>query len=92
MKIRTVVTAIGAALALAVAVSALAPNGNAETVTPSVDKAASNIIDEVSGIRVPDSKLARDAAQVIRDGEGDLLFQHSARVFIGRPWQESARV
>jgi hypothetical protein len=81
MKIRTVVTAIGAALALVAAGSALAPNSQAETVTPSVDKAASNAIDEVSGIRVPDSKLARDAAQIIRDSEGDLLFQHSMRVY-----------
>ncbi|UVF22612.1 HD domain-containing protein (plasmid) [Microvirga terrae] len=40
-----------------------------------------NLPDEVSGIRVPESKLARDAAQFIGGAEGDLLFQHSTRVF-----------
>jgi HD domain len=79
MKVRTTLT--WAALALVVAGSALAPNGQAETVTPKVAEAVPSAVDEVSGIRVPDSKLARDAAQVTRDTEGDLLFQHSMRVY-----------
>jgi hypothetical protein len=66
---------------LVVAGSTLAPNSQAETVTPNADKTVSSAIDEVSGVRVPDSKLARDAAQIIRDSEGDLLFQHSMRVY-----------
>jgi HD superfamily phosphodiesterase len=37
--------------------------------------------DAVSGISIPDSKLARDAAQLIRDTEGDFLYQHSVRVY-----------
>jgi hypothetical protein len=37
--------------------------------------------DEVSGIRIPDSQLARDAAQLACDDEGDFLFQHSTRVY-----------
>ena len=53
----------------------------AETVKPHVAEAVSNAIDEVLGIRVPESKLARDAAQVIRNVEDDLLFQHSVRVY-----------
>jgi hypothetical protein len=38
-------------------------------------------IDEISGVRIPDSKLARDATQFIRDTESDFLFQHSTRVY-----------
>ena len=36
---------------------------------------------EISGVRIPDSKLAREAAQLIRDTESDFLFQHSTRVY-----------
>lgn len=38
-------------------------------------------IDEISGVRIPDSKLARAATQFIRDTESDFLFQHSTRVY-----------
>jgi HD domain-containing protein len=79
MKLRTTLACVS--LALVIAGSALAPKGQAETVTPSVTTAVSSVINEVSGIRVPDSKLARNAAQIIREGEGDLLFQHSMRVY-----------
>jgi hypothetical protein len=40
------------------------------------------IVSEISGVRLPDSKLARDVTQFIRDTEGDLLFHHSARVYV----------
>jgi hypothetical protein len=36
---------------------------------------------QISGVRVPDSQIARDVTQLIRDTEGDLLFHHSARVY-----------
>jgi hypothetical protein len=36
----------------------------------------------IAGIRIPDSKMARDATQLIRDTEPDLLFNHSTRVFL----------
>jgi hypothetical protein len=39
------------------------------------------IVNEISGVRIPDSKLAREAAQYIQDTESDLLFQHSTRVY-----------
>jgi hypothetical protein len=39
----------------------------------------SNIID---GITIPDSKMARDLTQMIRDREPDLLFHHSTRVYL----------
>jgi hypothetical protein len=36
---------------------------------------------EIADIRIPDSQLAREATQFIRDTESDFLFQHSQRVF-----------
>ncbi|UWU90969.1 HD domain-containing protein [Bradyrhizobium sp. CB1015] len=79
MNVRTTLTWF--ALTLVVAGSSLAPNVHAETVTPNVAKAVPNAVDDILGVRIPDSKLARDAAQVIRDTETDLLFQHSMRVY-----------
>lgn len=38
-------------------------------------------VDEIDGVRIPDSKLAREVTQLIRDTENDLLFHHSARVY-----------
>lgn len=38
-------------------------------------------VQELSNLGVPDSKLARDVTQFVRDTESDLLFHHSARVF-----------
>jgi HD domain len=37
--------------------------------------------EDISGVRIPDSKLAREVTQRIRDAEGDLLFYHSTRVY-----------
>ena len=34
------------------------------------------------GVAVPDTRLARDAAKLVREAEGDLLFEHSTRVFL----------
>src|ERR1700742_4513513 len=39
-------------------------------------------IDSISGIKIPDSKLARAATQFIRDTESEFLFQHSTRVYL----------
>src|ERR1700754_1614118 len=38
-------------------------------------------LDPISGIRIPDSALARKATEFIRDCESDLLFHHSVRVY-----------
>src|SRR6202045_521743 len=35
----------------------------------------------ISGVVVPDSKLAREATELVRDTESPLLFNHSTRVF-----------
>lgn len=47
-------------------------------------------IDSIAGIVVPDTALAREATELIRDAEDDVLFHHSRRVFLfgalhGRP-------
>jgi hypothetical protein len=35
----------------------------------------------VDGVRIPDSKLAREITELVRDTESPLLFHHSSRVF-----------
>ncbi len=37
---------------------------------------------ELLGVAIPDSPLARDVAQLIRDTESELLFNHSTRVYL----------
>jgi len=37
--------------------------------------------EQVLGIRIPDSRLARELTQLIRDTESDLLYHHSLRVY-----------
>jgi hypothetical protein len=36
----------------------------------------------IAGIPIPDSRLAREATELVRDTETDLLFHHSRRVFL----------
>jgi HD domain len=36
----------------------------------------------IAGVKIPDSRLARDLTQLIRDTESDLLFHHSNRVYL----------
>lgn len=38
-------------------------------------------VSEISGAKIPDSKLAREVRQFIRDRESEFLFQHSTRVY-----------
>jgi HD domain len=38
-------------------------------------------VDEIAGVRIPGSKIAREVTQFIRDTESDLLFHHSVRVY-----------
>ena len=39
-------------------------------------------LNDIAGIRIPDSKMARDLTHFIRDTESELLFHHSRRVFL----------
>jgi HD domain len=79
MKLRTILTR--AVFALVVTGSTSTLEIQAQTAKASIAEAASGAINEVLGIRVPDSNLARKAAQIVRDAEGDLLYQHSMRVY-----------
>jgi hypothetical protein len=36
---------------------------------------------DIAGVRIPDSRIARDITQLIRDTESELLFHHSVRVY-----------
>jgi HD superfamily phosphodiesterase len=38
--------------------------------------------EEIAGIRIPDSTLAREATELVRDAASPLLFDHSRRVFL----------
>jgi hypothetical protein len=38
-------------------------------------------VSEIAGVRIPDSRLAWEAAQFIRDTESAFLFEHSTRVY-----------
>jgi len=38
-------------------------------------------VQEIAGVRIPDSTLAREVTEFIRDTESDLLFHHSSRVY-----------
>jgi hypothetical protein len=49
------------------------------------DGGSSMMVNEISGVKIPDSQLAREATQFIRDTESDLLFQHSTRVYMRAP-------
>ncbi|ANN77585.1 HD domain-containing protein [Bordetella flabilis] len=49
--------------------------------TPRPGQPAPSAAPGVAGIEIPDSKLARDAAEFIRGPTGDMLFQHSTRVY-----------
>ena len=40
------------------------------------------MVDVISGIKIPDSKIAREAAELVRQHENEMLFNHSVRVFV----------
>lgn len=39
-------------------------------------------ISDILGVKIPDSALARDITQLVRDTESEMLFQHSRRVYL----------
>lgn len=43
---------------------------------------ATQSTETISGIRIPDTALAREVTDFIRDAEDDVLFEHSRRVFL----------
>jgi hypothetical protein len=40
------------------------------------------MVKEISGIKIPDSRIAREAAELVRQHESDMLFNHSVRVYV----------
>ncbi|HWD80852.1 MAG TPA: HD domain-containing protein [Kribbella sp.] len=38
--------------------------------------------EEIAGVRIPDSKLAQEATELVRDAASPLLYDHSRRVFL----------
>jgi HD superfamily phosphodiesterase len=38
--------------------------------------------DIIFGIKIPDSKIAQEAAELVRQHETEMLFNHSVRVFV----------
>lgn len=36
---------------------------------------------DIAGVKLPDSRIARDITQFVRDTASDMLFHHSARVY-----------
>jgi hypothetical protein len=38
--------------------------------------------DLISGVRIPESKIARQAAELVRQHETEMLFDNSVRVFV----------
>src|SRR6202165_4670797 len=47
----------------------------------SVTTRSTTEVTSISGVMVPDSKLAREATELVRDTESPLLFNHSTRVY-----------
>ena len=47
--------------------------------TASIDPSPSLTL--ASGITIPDSKMAREVTELVRDTENPLLFNHSSRVY-----------
>ena len=39
------------------------------------------MVDVVSGVKIPDSRIAREAAELVRQHEDEMLFNHSVRVY-----------
>src|SRR5712664_4773444 len=46
-----------------------------------VTSSASHAPNSVAGVVIPDSKLAREITELVRDTESALLFHHSSRVY-----------
>jgi hypothetical protein len=78
MLMRTQLISAAACVALA---TVGASGAHAGTAAASNRTAMARTADDGSAVKTPDSKLARVAAEAVRSAEGELLFQHSMRVF-----------
>src|SRR5215471_60195 len=55
---------------------------NADSADYTLHGDRSSTMADISGIKIPDSKIAREAAELVRQHESELLFNHSVRVFV----------
>ena len=55
---------------------------NVMAIGDAFDRLAVDMSDTIAGITLPDSKMARDLTEMIRDREPDLLFHHFAQVYL----------
>ncbi|QYY34068.1 HD domain-containing protein (plasmid) [Cupriavidus pinatubonensis] len=81
MKIARLVSSACAVLLILVLGFIQASNVRAAGRALAPDLQSSETADRTPNIAIPDSKLTRDAAQYIRDSEGEFLFEHSTRVY-----------
>ncbi|WP_244807515.1 HD domain-containing protein [Caballeronia zhejiangensis] len=81
MKIGNLLSTACAVLVISILFFVRAADVRAADRAPAPDLPIPEAADRLSDVAIPDSKLARDAAQYIRDSEGDFLFKHSTRVY-----------
>src|SRR5215471_10642538 len=55
---------------------------NADSADYTLHGDRSSTMADISGIKIPDSKIAREAAELVRQHHTELLFNHSVRVFL----------
>ncbi|MEJ8840652.1 HD domain-containing protein [Ramlibacter sp. AN1133] len=81
MNIRSTLRPILLSLALGAAAAATSAGTEPPTLAPAGAHAETATLDAVPEARIPDTALVRDAAAATRDAEGELVFQHSVRVY-----------
>lgn len=79
LKVRILTTALWAAIFIGSVPVAYA--GSAGPDMAKAPRVVSPVAHEILDLKIPESRLARDAVQVVRGAEGELLFQHSMRVY-----------
>ncbi|MDV4183124.1 HD domain-containing protein [Rhizobium brockwellii] len=77
MNFRTIIAATCATLAVFAGLTGLSKEGQAEPLVLETGLNTSNLQTDI-----PDNELTRDATRLVREAEGDFLFEHSIRVYL----------
>ncbi|MGO4139292.1 HD domain-containing protein [Rhizobium brockwellii] len=77
MNFRTIIAATCTTLAVFAGLTGLSHEGQAEPLVLETDLNTSSLQAEI-----PDTELTRDATRLVREAEGDFLFEHSVRVYL----------
>src|SRR6202000_3355317 len=48
----------------------------------SIRRRSSTMAKVISGVTIPDSKIAREAAELVRQHQNEMLFNHSVRTYV----------